>query len=249
GGPKHVKNTYASETPVTDGERVYACIGNAGVFCLDFEGHQVWSRPLEPRKTRAGWGTAASPVLHGERLYLVNDNDEQSYLLALDKRTGKEIWRVDRDEKSNWSTPFVWENEQRTEIVTAGSGKVRAYDLEGKLLWWFKGMSSITIGTPYANQGLLYVSSGYVGDKSRPLYAIRPGGSGDISLEPGQTNNAAIAWCQPAAAPYNPTTLVYDRLLYVLYDRGLLSAYNARTGAPLFDRERLPEGLHFTSAP
>ena len=248
-GPIHLKNTYASETPVTDGERVYAYIGNVGVFCLDFDGRPVWSKPLEPHKTRYGWGTAASPVWHRDRLYLVNDNDEQSYLLALDKRTGKEVWRTERDEKSNWSTPFVWENEQRTEIVTAGSGKVRAYDLEGKLLWWFKGMSSITIGTPYANQGLLYVSSGYVGDKSRPLYAIRPGGSGDISLEPGQTNNAAIAWCQPAAAPYNPTTLVYDRQLYVLYDRGLLSAYNARTGAALFDRERLPEGLHFTSAP
>src|SRR3989454_7429533 len=110
-------------------------------------------------------------------------------------------------------------------------------------------MSSITIGTPYANQGLLYVSSGYVGDKSRPLYAIRPGGSGDISLEPGQTNSSAIAWCQPKGAPYNPTTLVYDKVLYVLYDGGVLTAFDARTGATLYQRERLPEGLHFTASP
>ena len=210
-GPAHAKNSYASETPVTDGERVYAYFGNVGVFCLDLEGRPVWSKPLPPHAMRHGWGTAASPVLHRDRLYLVNDNEEQSYLLALDKRTGKEVWRVDRDEKSNWSTPYVWENEQRTEIVTPGTDKVRAYDLDGKLLWWFKGMSGITIATPYADQGLLYVSSGFVADKQRPLYAIRPGATGDISLAPDQTSNSAIAWSKPTAAPYNPTTLVYRR--------------------------------------
>jgi outer membrane protein assembly factor BamB len=198
---------------------------------------------------RAGWGAAASPVLDRERLYYVNDNEEQSSLIAMDKRTGKELWHVDREEKSNWSTPFVWQNEKRTEIITAGSGRVRAYDPDGKLLWSLKGMSSITISTPYVDRNLLYISSGYVMDRSRPIYAIRPGATGDISLEAGQTNNAFIAWCQPNSAPYNPTTLVYDKLLYVLYDGGLLSAFDARTGATLYHRERLPEGLHFTAAP
>jgi outer membrane protein assembly factor BamB len=215
-GPIHLKNSYASETPVTDGERVYACFGNVGLFCLDFEGRPVWSKRLPPHAMRAGWGTAASPVLHRDRLYYVSDNEEQSYLVALDKRTGNEVWRAERDEKSNWSTPCVWENDQRTEIVTPGSGKVRAYDLDGKLLWWLRGMSGITIATPYADGGLLYVSSGYVGDKSRPVYAIRPGAAGDISLPGGQTSSAAIAWCNPTAAPYNPTTLVYEGRLYVL---------------------------------
>jgi len=196
-----------------------------------------------------GWGTSASPVLHGERLYLVSDNEEQSYLMALEKRTGKEVWRVDRDEKSNWCTPYVWDNGPRSEIVTAGSGKVRAYDLGGKLLWWLKGMSSITIATPYADHGLLYVTSGFIPEKLKPVYAIRPDASGDISLAPGQTNNASIAWCQPLAAPYNPTTLVYDGRLYVLYDFGLLSAFNARTGELIYDRRKLPGGLHFTSSP
>ncbi len=237
--PTHVKNSYASETPVADGERVYACFGNVGVFCLDFDGRPVWSHAIPPHAMQYDAGTAASPVLYGDRLYLVNDNQEQSYLLALDKRTGKELWRVARDEQSNWCTPYVWENEQRTEIVTPGSGKVRAYGLDGKLLWWFAGMSGITIATPFADQGLLYVSSGCIHDKQRPLYAIRPGAVGDISLQPGQTGNATIAWCRPAAAPYHPTTLVYDGRMYVLYDRGRLSAFDPRTGVPLFENVRL----------
>lgn len=249
GGPIHTKNSYASETPVTDGERVYAYFGNVGIFCLDFEGKEVWSKPIEPHRMANSWGTAASPTLYGDRIYVLNDNAEKSYMMALDKLTGKEVWRVDRDEGSNWSTPCVWENDQRREIVTAGSGKVRGYDLDGKLLWWFKGMSSITIASPYADGGLVYISSGYILDKSRPMYAIRPGGSGDISLLPGQTNNASIAWFKPTSAPYNPTTLVYDGRLYVLSDLGMLSAYNAKTGEVLYEKQRLPEGKHFTASP
>ena len=248
-GPIHVKNSYATETPVVDGERVYAYFGNIGVFCFDFEGRPLWSMPLERHAVRNGWGTAASPVLFRDRLYLVNDNEEQSYLLAVDKRTGKQAWRVERDEKSNWSTPCVWANEQRIEIVTPGTGKVRGYGLDGKLLWWLEGMSKITSATPYADGGLLYVSSGFVAGKLRPVYAIRPGAAGDISLQPDQTSNAAIAWSNPLAAPYNPTTLVYDGRLYVLHDRGLLGAFNARTGAVLYDPQQLPKGKHFTSSP
>lgn len=248
-GPIHIKNSFASETPVTDGERVYAYFGNLGLFCFDLEGSPVWSQPFEPRPIRNGWGTAASPVLHGDHLFIVNDNDAESYLLCLDKRTGKEVWRVIRDEKSNWSTPFVWRNDRRAEIVTPGTDKVRSYDLDGKLLWWFTGMSKITIATPYEDGGLLYVSSGYVNDPRRPLYAIRPGASGDISLKPDQTSNDFIAWCRPQGAPYNPTTLIYDGLLYVLYDRGMLSCFKPSSGEHAFERQQIPEGKHFTSSP
>jgi len=114
----HLKNTYASETPVTDGERVYAYFGNLGLFVFDMDGKPVWSEHWGSFRTRYGWGTAASPVVHKERIYVVNDNDDRSFLAALDKRTGKQIWRVERDEASNWSTPFIWENGQRTEIIT-----------------------------------------------------------------------------------------------------------------------------------
>jgi outer membrane protein assembly factor BamB len=248
-GAIHLKNSLASETSVTDGERVYAYFGNLGVYCLDFQGKILWSKRIEPHKTRDGWGTAASPVLHGNRLYLVNDNEEQSYLLALDKQSGAEAWRVPRSEKSNWSTPYVWENGRRTEIVTAGTGQVRSYDLDGKLLWSLAGMSSITIPTPHAADGLLYVSSGFIISRARPLYAIRPGASGDISLESGKNDNASIAWCNRTAGPYNPSTLHYRDRIYVLYDRGTLACFDAKTGKAVYAQQRLPEGRAFTASP
>jgi hypothetical protein len=244
----HIKNSFASETPVVDAERVYFSFGNLGLFVFDHEGKEAWTKRIDPRPTRFGWGTAASPVLHGDRLYVVNDNEEKSWLVALEKTTGKEIWRVDREEKSNWSTPYVWTNGKRTEIVTPGSGKVRSYDLEGKLLWWLSGMSSITIATPFAEGDLLYVTSGYVGSPLKPIYAIRPGGEGDLSLQRDQTSSATIAWCDWKAAPYNPSTLLYGGRLYVLYDLGLFGALDAKTGKPLF-RERIPEGRTFTASP
>jgi outer membrane protein assembly factor BamB len=245
----HIKNSFASETPTTDGQRVYCCFGNLGLFCFDFEGNEVWRRDLKPVRTRLGWGPAASPVLHEGRLYFCNDNEEESFMFALDASTGTELWRVPRDEKSNWSTPFVWKHDQRTEIVTLGSSMVRSYDLDGQVLWTLQGMSSITIATPYEADGLLYISSGYVMDKRRPIYAIRPGAVGDISLSEGQTSNEWIAWSQPQAAPYNPSTLVYDGRLYVLHDRGLLACYDASDGRELYSKQRLPNGRAFTSSP
>jgi outer membrane protein assembly factor BamB len=247
---RHIKNSFASETPVTDGERVYAYFGNLGLFCYDRDGKKLWDRRWGPFKTRYGWGTAASPVLHRGRLYLVNDNEEDSFLVALDPLTGQDVWRVARDEKSNWATPYIWENEKRTEIVTPGTGKVRSYDLDGKLLWELKGMSTITIPTPFSAFGLLYVGSGYILDKLRPLYAIRPGASGDISLGPDQTSNEYIAWCQKTAGPYNPSFLVYGDYLYVLYDRGEFACYEAKTGKEVYPRRRIgPGATAFTASP
>ena len=247
--PIHIKNSYASETPVTDGKYVYACFGNVGLFCFDFEGKPQWKKPFEVVRTRFDWGTAASPVLHNGRLYIVNDNEDQSYLLALDAATGDEIWRVNRDEGSNWAAPFVWENELRTEIITPGSGKTRAYDLSGKQLYQFGGASSITIATPYTAFGRLFVSSGYILDQKKPIWAIQPGASGDISLKPDETSNEFVTWCQKGAGPYNPSTIVYGDQLYVLLDRGFVASYDARSGTPVYDRQRLPNGRAFTSSP
>jgi outer membrane protein assembly factor BamB len=246
----HMKNSYASETLATDGERVFACFGNVGLFCYDMDGREVWSQKWGFFPTRLGWGPAASPVLHGDRVYVVNDNEKASFLAAFDKRTGRQLWRVQRDEPSNWSTPLVWENERRTEIVTPGRGKVRSYDLDGKLLWEFAGMSDIVIPTPVASRSLLYVSSGYVSNSLRPVYAIRPGASGDISLKDGQTRNDFIAWCDRKAGPYNPSPLLYGDRLYVLYDKGFLACYDAKTGQPVYGRQRLsPTATAFTASP
>jgi outer membrane protein assembly factor BamB len=251
-GTIHLKNSLASETPVSDGERVYAYFGNVGVACYDFAGKELWSVKTPAHKTRMGWGTAASPALHGDRLFLVHDNEEQSFLLALDTRTGKQAWRVERKgEGSNWGTPFVWKNELRTEVVTAGSQRVRSYGLDGKLLWELKGMSLISIPTPFARHGLLYVTSGYVADPFlKPVYAIRPGGSGDITPPDGQERGKYVAWCQPQAGPYHPTPLVYGDYLYVLYDRGFLACYEAKTGKEVYRRQRLGAGATaFTASP
>jgi outer membrane protein assembly factor BamB len=247
---KHLKNSYASETPVTDGERVYVYFSNLGLFALDFTGKPVWSKPIGPFKTRNNWGSAASPALHDGRVYIVNDNDEQSFLAAYDARTGQEIWRVERKEGTNWSTPFIWRNELRTEIVTSGSDRVRSYDLSGKLLWEFSGMSTISIPTPFERFGMLYISSGYVADALRPAYAIRPGASGDISLKPGETSNAHIVWSSPTAAPYNPTPIIYGDTYYTLFDRGFFTSHDARTGKEIYPRQRVTsEASGFTSSP
>jgi outer membrane protein assembly factor BamB len=247
---KHLKNSYASETPVTDGERVYVYFSNLGLFALDFTGKPIWSKPIGPFKTRNNWGSAASPALHDGRVYIVNDNDEQSFLAAYDARTGQEIWRVDRKEGTNWSTPFVWRNELRTEIVTSGSDRVRSYDVSGKLLWEFSGMSTISIPTPFERFGMLYISSGYVADALRPAYAIRPGASGNISLKPGETSNAHIAWSSPTAAPYNPTPIIYGDVYYTLFDRGFFTSHEARTGKEIYPRQRITsEASGFTSSP
>ena len=248
--PRHLKNSFASETPATDGERLYAHFGHLGTFCYDLDGEPVWSKRWPPRATRYGWGTAASPVLHQGRLYIVNDNDDESSLTALEAATGKEIWRVARDEKSNWATPFIWEHDGRTEIVTPGTNKVRSYDLDGKVLWELGGMSSIVIPTPFTAHGLLYVTSGYVGDETRPVFAIRPGASGDISLREGETSNDAIAWSLPQGGPYNPSPLVYGDLYYTLYDRGFLTCHNARTGEEVYGKQRIDrESNAFTASP
>ena len=249
--PVHIKNSYASETPVTDGERVYFYFGNIGVFCFDFQGKSVWQKRLDPVKMRNNWGTAASPVLHGDRLFIVNDNDEQSYLLALNKKTGDELFRIPRDEGSNWVTPYIWENAERSELITCGTGKIRSYDLKGQLLWELGRMSVITVPVPVEANGLLYICSGYVGDrKNRPIYAIKPGASGDITPIDEQDTGQYIAWYHQFGGPYNPSPIAYGDYLYVLYDRGTVNCYDGRSGKLIYEKQQLARDARaFTVSP
>ncbi len=272
--PKHPKNTYASETPVTDGRLVYVFHANAGLFAVDFNGEIAWSREVTvPRappgvatETRiapgrtldegyfAGIGQAASPALHDGRIFIAADHDARSWFFAAySTQTGEELWHVHEgktEEAYGWSSPFVWENDLRTEVVILGNNRVRSFGLDGARLWEIEGLSVSTTPTPLAADGLLYVSSGFPSMLFRPVYAIRPGASGDISLEAGETGNEHVVWFRDGAGTYMPSGLVYDGLFYGLYTQGFMTAHNARTGDEVYGRVRIARGTGgFTSSP
>ena len=251
--PIHIKNSYAAETPVTDGDRVYAYFGSHGLYCLDKTGKVLWKKMFKPYKMRNGWGTGASPILDGDNLIIVNDNEEDSWLAVYNRVTGDEIWKIKREEPSNWSTPYVWKHDGTKELVLTGRNRTRSYDLSGKELWslkW-KTRTSIVIPTPFEAHGMLYIASGYVGDREKHVYAIRSGAKGDISLKSGEKSNKYIAWYDKRAAPYNPSTLVYGDEFYTLFDFGFLACRDAKTGKVHFDKQRInpdnPTG--FTASP
>lgn len=249
--PVHQKNSYASETPVTDGERVYVYLGYAGLFAFDMSGKPAWSKPMAAPKMRTGWGSASSPALHDGRLYIVNDNEERPFIAAFDARTGNELWRIERPGAgSNWSTPFVWQNDRRTEIVTTGTKGIRSYDTNGKLLWELAGMTSIHAVTPIAGHGLLFVSSGYFPDSRRPTYAIKPGAAGDISLKGDEQSNEFVAWSHPTLASAYPSPLIVGDQYYTLMDRGFVTSTDPKTGREIYGRQRIAaDGGTFSSSP
>ncbi len=248
-GTVHLKNSYASETPVTDGERLYCYFGNVGIFCFDMEGQAVWTKKLPTANTANNWGTGASPTLFENRLFVPVDNAEESYLVALDSRSGDEVWRVERGRQSNWATPFVWRSDQRTELVALSSGLAEGLDLDGHQLWRFGGMPGNTISTPFSSHGLLILAAGPPIERVRPLLAIRPGASSDVSLAPDQTANQYVVWYQKFAGSYNTSPIVYGDNLYVLYDGGALACFDARSGKEIYKKTRLPNGRAFTASP
>ncbi len=245
----HPNNTYASETPATDGERVIAHFGMTGVYCYDLEGKPLWNKELAAYPTQFGWGTGSSPVLWDDRVLLQCDNDQESFLVALDKRTGDELWRIARDEKSNWSTPYLWTNRVRTELVTAGGGMMRSYDpRSGKLLWEMKGQGRTSI-TPVGDEELLYVDSAdrLMGIRSR-IHAIRAGAKGDISLTRKEDSSEFVAWSAKLSASHLASPLLLDGRLYLLEQSAIAHCYDAQTGEEL-ERQRLPGASGFVASP
>jgi outer membrane protein assembly factor BamB len=262
-------NTYATETPVTDGERVYAYFGNTGVFCFDMAGKPLWQANLGAYPMALGHGTASSPVLDDGRLFIQCDNEQKSFLVALDAKTGKQLWRVPRSEGTGWSTPLIWKNKVRTEVICLGSPKVRSYDpATGKQLWELSGLNGQPKATPVASPDLLYVGAGggpggfgfgggppgggggrFGGGGARSLFAVKAGASGDITLKSGERSNEGVAWRLPQAGPSTASPLLYEGHLYIVEDRGgLLSCYDARTGKQLY-KERLQGARGMTSSP
>jgi outer membrane protein assembly factor BamB len=190
-------------------------------------------------------------VTDGGQVFIQSDNEEKSFIAAVDAETGHENWRVDRDEQTNWSTPFLWKTPGRMELVTAGKNKARSYDpATGKLLWELGGMSSIVVPTPIASESFCFVSSGYVMDaQHRPIFAVKPGATGDLTLTKEQSSSDSVAWYQRLGGAYMPTPVLVDGQVYVLYDRGLFGAFDAKTGEVVYSKKRLPKGGNFTASP
>ena len=168
----HLKNSFATATAMTDGERVVALFHDVGLFAFDLDGRPLWNVPVKATKTRADFGHGGSPVLHDGRVFLVDDNEEESFAAAYDAATGKELWHVKREPETNYSTPFLWRNGERTELIVPATRRTISYGLDGRELWSFRGgMSKLSICTPFAAHGLLYVASGYFQDSVRGLFA------------------------------------------------------------------------------
>jgi outer membrane protein assembly factor BamB len=248
---RHRKNTYASETPFTDGERIYASFGqNVGLFVYSMDGALLWKKQWPPQPIYLNFGTASSPIVHDGRVYVVNDNEKAPTISALDAKTGAELWTTPRaiagQRGSSWMTPFIWTTPQRTEIVTTQMGAAVSYGLDGKELWRITGVPMPTASASAAD-GLLYVGAGSQGDGNRPLFAVKPGASGNITLKPGETSNEFIAWMQPRVSGYTPSALVHAGKVYAVHDTGILNVLDAKTGKLIY-RARVGGGGHTFSA-
>jgi outer membrane protein assembly factor BamB len=252
-GGRHRKNSFASESPVTDGKFVYVYIANLGLWAFDLKGQQVWTTPLAAHSIYLDFGTGSSPALVGNLLVVVNDNQQQQFIASFDKRTGKQVWRTNRDiggktqpvQRSGWATPYVWRNALRTEIVTVGPDVAISYDLSGKELWRLSGMAVTPIPMPFAYGGLLYVDGG----RGKPLFALRPGAAGDISLKQDKTSNEFVAWSQARGGTYLPTPVAYEGAIYALTETGILSRFDAKTGELTYKTRIDPAASAFTTSP
>lgn len=254
-GGRHRKNTYASETPFTDGERLYVSFGqNVGLYCYTLDGTLLWKKQWTPQPIYLDFGTASSPAVAGGRVYLVHDGEAASYMTALDAKTGRELWRTERPStgfpKSSWMTPFVWTHDKGTEIVTTGHGLVIAYGLDGQERWRIRDMS-MALASPLAAHGLLYVGTGSQGDANRPLYAVRPGAAGDITPADAAQLPAdgPIAWMHPRASGYTPSPIVVGTRVFAVHDIGILTVLDALTGRELYKARVGGGGRTFSASP
>jgi outer membrane protein assembly factor BamB len=234
--------SFASNSPVTDGKYVYASFGSRGIYAYDFNGKLIWEKDLGVQmKMRLAFGEGTAPLLFGDRLFVVFDHEGESFMVALDKRNGKELWRVSRNERSSWSTPLAVEHNGRTEIVVSATNRVRSYDPEtGKVLWESGGLGANVIPVPVHQNGVVYVMSGYRDPK---LMAIKLGRQGDL------TGSDAIVWSHTRGLAYTASPVLHEGKLYVVTDNGMLSAFNARTGETYYAQTRLPKGYNLKASP
>ncbi|HEX4997848.1 MAG TPA: PQQ-binding-like beta-propeller repeat protein [Terriglobia bacterium] len=251
---RHPKSSHAAGTPATDGRHIVAMYGTSGILAgYDMSGNPLWKNDLGvidsgyvPDPT-AQWGHSSSPIIYQNTVIAQVDQQKNSFIAAYDLDTGKEVWKTARDgEVSTWGTPTVFRGKTGDELITNGT-TIRSYDPKtGRLRWSLGPNSQITIPTPIAGPDIIYVMGGYT--PVRPIYAVRPGFTGDISLKAGATSSDAIAWSNDRDGVYIPTPILYRGLLYAVNNTGILTAYDALTGERAF-RSRVGTGSAVSASP
>ncbi len=253
---RHIKATYANATPVTDGRVIVAFFGSQGLYGFDMQGRPAWQKDLGVLNTGAydlpeyEWGTASSPIIYKDKVIVQCDTQDESFVLAADVRSGKTVWRTVRDELPSWGTPTVYlpGGAGRPELITNASNFIRGYDPDtGGERWRLGGSSKITAPTPIFSGDLVIVASGRAPE--RPIFAIRPGGSGDITPAESADATPHVAWRKTGRGSYMPTPLIYGGILYVLSNAGLFDAYDLATGAEIYRQRLEHSGSGFSASP
>jgi outer membrane protein assembly factor BamB len=251
---RHIKSTYANSTPATDGRYIVAFFGSQGLYCYDMKGQLVWKRDLGRMDVGAydlpeyEWGPASSPIIYKDLVIVQCDQQKGSFLTALSLKNGETVWKTAREELPSWGTPAICPGKDRVELVTNGSNFIRGYDPEtGKELWRLGGSSKITAPTPVFSGELIVIASGR--RPEMPIFVVRAGASGDITLKPDETANKYVAWSRQKSGPYMPTPLIYQSHLYILRNQGILACYELATGEERYV-ERIPhQGSGFSASP
>jgi outer membrane protein assembly factor BamB len=233
-GYRQGEGSFASSSGLTDGTHLYAYFGSRGLYCYDLDGKPLWDQDLGKMRMVMGFGEGSSPALYHDTLIVNRDNEDNSFIIALDKNTGKTLWKKPREEHTSWSTPLIIERDGKAQAVVAATGKIRSYDVaSGEVLWECGGLTRNVIPCPVAGAGMVYCMSGFQGNA---LLAIRLGRTGDL------TGSDAIAWTHNQSTPYVPSPLLYgDKLYFFANNNGILSCLNAKSGEPLFNAERLED--------
>jgi len=233
--------SFASNSPITDGKHVYAFFGSRGLYTYTLDGKLVWNKEFPALRMAMAFGEGSAPTLDGDMLYVAQDHQGDSFLLALERNTGKELWRVARDEPSSWSQPTIFSHNSRKQLVVPASNRVRAYDpATGKVIWESAGLGSNVIPAPVGAGGLVFVMSGH---RSPNAMAIRLGREGDL------TGTDAIVWTNDRGNSYTPSPVLHDNKLYFVTDNGLLSCLDLRTGEAHYRQQRLPKPYNFKASP
>jgi outer membrane protein assembly factor BamB len=233
--------SFASNSPVTDGTHVYAFFGSRGLYAYTLDGRLAWEKQFGPLTMYMTFGEGAWTWVEGDTLLVVLDHEKESFLLALDKHSGRERWRAPRVGNTNWSGPYVTAVNGRKQVIVSASRESVGYDFEtGTRIWWARGLGQNTIPQPVADLGVVFVMSGF---RNPNLMAIRLGREGDL------TGTDAVVWENQRGNSYTPSPVLHDGILYMLTDSGMLSALDARTGTPHYLQQRLPKPYQFKASP